>query len=209
MPDIEVFRLDPRSNQVEHTIKLHTGRPGTGSVQSYVAYSQGALWVSNPSVDAVWRVDPDGKTVTETIPRPVVPTFPGEGIAVGEGAVWVNGTDDVTRIDPSTNSTATIEVRNALGGVAAGEGGVWTVDGIDGTLWRIDLMREQAQRTIQVGDGPRGVAVGAGSVWVANSADGTVSRVNPSTNEVVNTIEVGGAPNGIAVGEGAVWVTVG
>jgi YVTN family beta-propeller protein len=83
------------------------------------------------------------------------------------------------------------------------------VDGLEGTLWRVDLMREQAQRTIPVGEGPRGVAVGAGSVWVANSTDGTVSRVDPNTNRVISTIEVGGTPDGAAVGEGMVWVTVG
>ena len=125
---------------------------------------------------------------------------------MGEGAVWVNGPDNVTRIEPDTNSSATIDVRHRLGGIAAGEGGVWTADSREGVLWRIDPVREAPVRTINVGAGSLGVAAGAGSVWVANSIDGTVSRIDPVTSEVVKTIEVGGTPRGVAVGEGFVWV---
>jgi YVTN family beta-propeller protein len=157
-------------------------------------------------VDVVWRVDPVAKAVTESIPRLTAPSNHGEGIAVGEGAVWVNG--PVTRIDLATNAPTPIDVPDALGGIAAGEGGVWTVDSFQGTLWRIDPQREVVTRTIDVGRAPLGVAVGAGSVWVANSSDGTVSRIDPTTNEVVETIEVGDTPRGVAVGEGFVWVAV-
>lgn len=176
---------------------------------SFIAYGDGSLWVVVGLDEVVWRIDPGPETVTTAIPRSIA-GFPyvGQGIAVGEGAVWVNGPDNVTRIEPDTNSSATIDVRHRLGGIAAGEGGVWTADSREGVLWRIDPVREAPVRTINVGAGSLGVAAGAGSVWVANSIDGTVSRIDPVTSEVVKTIEVGGTPRGVAVGEGFVWVTV-
>jgi YVTN family beta-propeller protein len=215
-PDNTVFRLDPGSNQVERLLELRSDCSVDLSAPSYIAYSDGSLWVANQDEDVLRRINPEGRAVEATIPLDAVSAASaGGGIAVGEGAVWVNRAASVVRVDPSTNEARTIDVPHEFGGIAAGEGGVWTADNAiasgrttGGTLWRIDPTVEAGVRTIKVGAGPLGVGTGAGSVWVANSAEGTVSRVDPGANEVVATIDVGGAPRGVAVGEGAVWVTV-
>jgi YVTN family beta-propeller protein len=211
-PDSTVFRLDRGSNTVEPALKLRSGpdcRPG-GSYTSYIAYGYGAVWVANEGENVVWRINPERSRVEKKIPFTAVGgDFSGEGIAVGEGAVWVNRANAVVRVDPDANSPTTINVRQFYGGIAAGEGAVWVADNERGTLWRIDPTLEVGVRTIEVGADPIGVGVGAGSVWVANSTSRTISRIDPLENEVVSTIEVGGTPRGVAVGEGAVWVTVG
>jgi YVTN family beta-propeller protein len=176
---------------------------------TYIAYGHDSLWVVNEGASVVWRIDPDVNAVEAKIPFSAEGGDFTGGIAVGEGAAWVNRSDSVVRVDPETNSATTIDVRRGwAGGIAAGEGGVLTVSSAEDTLWRIDPVREAAARTIGVGVWPLGVGVGAGSVWVANSTSGTVSRIGPARNEVTGTIEVGSTPRGVAVGEGLVWVTV-
>ena len=54
-------------------------RPGA------VAASADAVWVTNPDVGTVTRIDPDEQAIVDTIQVGENPT----GIAVGEGAVWV------------------------------------------------------------------------------------------------------------------------
>ncbi|MBD0329414.1 MAG: hypothetical protein ICV64_04850 [Thermoleophilia bacterium] len=215
-PHSTVFRLDPGLSRVEPVVTLRSECPSGDPRPSYVGYGAGSVWVANNREDIVWRVDPDEQAV-ETIPLDAKSADSGgEGIAVGEGAVWVNRADSVVRVDPGTNSTTRVDVRHEFGWIAAGEGAVWTAHnvlgpgrGAGGTLWRIDPRLDAAVTTIEVGTGPLGIGVGAGAVWVANSVDGTVSRVDPLDNEEEQTIEVGGTPRGVAVGEGAVWVTVG
>jgi YVTN family beta-propeller protein len=131
------------------------------------------------------------------------------GMAVGEGGVWVLG-DAVDRrllvIDPrTTRMRATIPLRFAPGGVAAGLGGVWVTAQLDDKVVRIDPRTNRIEATIRVGRAPWGVVVGEGAVWVANTIDGTVSRIDPGTNRVVATIPVGANPKELAVGDGSVW----
>jgi YVTN family beta-propeller protein len=215
-PDSTVYRLDPDSNHIESLAQLRSRCPPGEPRPSYIAYGEGSIWVANNREDLLWRIHPRRGAVQATIRLPGVSAdYAGEGIAVGEGAVWVNRAGSVVRIDPRTNSTSKIDIPLEFGWIAAGEGGVWTADNVilrpggpKGTLWRIDPALEAAVKAIEVGEGPRGVAVGAGSVWVVNGASGTVSRVDPLDNEVESTIDVGGTPRGVAVGEGTVWVTI-
>ena len=216
-PDDTVFRLDPRSNHIERLAKLPATCVTGESAPNYIAYAAGSLWVANIDDTTVFRIDAESGVVEATISTPPATTgaAAGAGIAVGEGAVWVNRHDAVVRIDPSTNAPTTIPVPHEFGGIAVGEGAVWTADnaipggGPDrGVLWRIDPTRDAATRTIRVGTGALGVAVGEGSVWVASSIAATVTRVDPANDAVDEAIVVGGTPRGVAVGEGAVWLTV-
>jgi YVTN family beta-propeller protein len=210
-PGTTVLRIELPSNTVERVLKLPPDCVESHLHQGFIAYYDDALWVGNTESSIVYRIDPEQEVVTAPIPRSqtYADNYPGAGIAGGEGAVWVNGGDYVTRVDPVADSASAIDVPHALGGIAAGEGGVWVASTLEGLLWRIDTRLEVADRSIPVGDGPLGVAVGGGSVWTADSFDGTVSRIDPAKNEVVRTIEVGNTPRGVAVGEGFLWVTVG
>lgn len=104
-----------------------------------------------------------------------------EGIAIGEGGVWVasthdggTGPGDIVRIDPQTG-----EIVDTI-----------PVGSLPGWEW-----------------GGGGIAVGQGSVWVlgAERIDGDiraiVQQIDPSTNSVVDVIELG-----MGSSAGDVWV---
>jgi YVTN family beta-propeller protein len=111
-------------------------------------------------------------------------------------------------LDPDSGElTATLDLEDRPGAVAASADAVWVANPDVGTITRIDPSEQEIRDTIRVGENPTGVAVGAGAVWVVNSGGPSVSRINAETSEVVDTIEVGNGPAGIAVDEEGVWVT--
>jgi len=121
------------------------------------------------------------------------------GLAVGEGGVWVVGSDDplsgrvkVVRIEPGSSEAEEDPV--ALDGtvttrLAAGLGSVWVTDSGSvlaatnergPTVSRIDPpARAVAGRPVPVGEGPTDIATGEGAVFVTSSGDGTVTRIEP------------------------------
>jgi streptogramin lyase len=70
----------------------------------------------------VWRISPDLGRLDRTFPvgdRPSAVTF-------GAGAVWVATVDGVvTRLDPNTGATSTINVGGAPASLAIADGLVW------------------------------------------------------------------------------------
>jgi YVTN family beta-propeller protein len=91
------------------------------------------------------------------------------------------------------------------GGLAIGEGAVWSLNPSIATLLRIDPKANSVVKQIPVafnGD----VAVGDGSIWLTNPEANTVHRMDPKTYKLSATIHVGKYPLGIAVTPRAVWV---
>ena len=91
--------------------------------------------MTDSEANNVTRIDPTG------LQTPIVVGNGPNGIAVGEGGVWVADSLDNTlvRIDPTTRSvTTTIAVGRSPTGVAVGAGSVWVADSGDGTVTRID-----------------------------------------------------------------------
>jgi serine/threonine-protein kinase len=112
-----VWRVDPTSRRVVHTIRLPF-------VPGGIAAGEGAVWVTSLLGDTVSRIDPATNRITATIPvgRGV------SGIAVGDGAVWVASAFDetVSLINPRARKvTATIPLDGVPKQIAAGPGGVW------------------------------------------------------------------------------------
>jgi len=141
-----------------------------------------------------------------------------DGIAVGEGAVWVaSGADDrVLRLDPRGGGiVAEIPIAAAPDarvaspyGIAIGYGSVWVTDAVSNTVSEIDPKLNAVTATIRVGSRPTRIAVGEHAVWVVDSGDGTVTRIDPRRRAAVATIRVGRVVTGVAAGLGAVWATV-
>jgi DNA-binding beta-propeller fold protein YncE len=142
-------------------------------------------------------------------------------LASGAHGVWVAGCPNVQQLDtsgPTPTFRATIQVpyadplsaanyREALAGMAQGEGAVWVIgDAADRRLWRIDPRRHRIEATIELGFPPGGVAAGAGAVWVTDELGDRVVRIDPATNRAVRAIPVGRGALGVAVGGGSVWV---
>ena len=92
--------------------------------------------------------------------------------------------------------------------IAAGDEGVWALDGDQPAVLQID------PRTNRVDGGSSwrrtdltGLAVGAGSVWATDLEAGVLWRIDPRPDPITRTIDVGFGVTAVAYGGGAVWVT--
>jgi hypothetical protein len=164
-------------------------------------------------------------TVAPAPPSPVVATIGTDGfshgMAAGAGALWVAGSDEVTRIDPATNG---VRARIPVGGtgsgpatLAVGAGAVWAPVAVPGALWGIDPGSNKVTARIPLGGplaGSVSVSAAGDSVWIASSADpgggaasdGRLLRVDPRRKRVVATIPLPAKPVAVAAVPGAAWV---
>jgi len=135
-------------------------------------------------------------------------------VAVGEGWVWVSGSNELDRVDPHTGRVAKRIRLPATGedaSIAFGFGSVWVTGGIDSRsagLFRINPTTGQVTsiRTPLAS----GVATGGGFVWVTHPTQdrGQLIRVDPATNHVAGApIVVGVGPGGVIAAAGFLWVT--
>jgi YVTN family beta-propeller protein len=139
-----VYRIDPATNTILTQIPI-TGATGPNGpsqtptpTPTAVAFGDGALWVANRLVPpeplglqrvrpalpgTVSRIDPRTNAVVATIP---VGRY-SVALAVDAGAVWVANRDSNTlsKIDPGTNTVATIKLGARPQGVTTGGGAVW------------------------------------------------------------------------------------
>jgi YVTN family beta-propeller protein len=150
----------------------------TGSAPAGLAIGESAVWVvTTIAVPTLFKIDSTTNRIIGV--RELGSSIPS-GVAAGKGAVWVaNLLDDtVIRIEPHLRGDsplshserldvmARIRVGRAPNDVAVGEGSVWVVNYLDGTLSRIDSATNAVTGTFKVGPYPDHVAVGEGSVWV-------------------------------------------
>jgi hypothetical protein len=159
-------------------------------------------------------------------PSPVVATVGTGGFSydmvAGAGAVWVVGSDEVTRIDPATNSVrARIPVAATGSGpaaVAVGAGAVWVPVAVPAALWGIDPGSNKVTARIPLGGPLRGsisVSAFGDTVWVAccgeagtgsTSSGGRLLRVDPRRKRVVADIHLPANPAAIAADANGAWV---
>src|SRR5579859_4177240 len=98
-----------------------------GFATGEVAYGKPYVWVAEPIANRVWAIDPRTGTVGGSVTVGAQP----DGIAVGDGAVWVSSADGtVSRIDPvHLRVVEQIQVGGTPAGIAVGDGALWvTVD---------------------------------------------------------------------------------
>jgi len=213
LDDRTITRIDPETRAVVKTFR--TQRP-----PGDIAAGAGALWLGTESgeSDLLERLDPATGDVTRRVRLPDNGVFPGDvpfqnwnwffpRIAVGAGAVWVINPDrTVSRIDPASGRRiATIDVDAVT--IAAGEEGVWFVNGDDTrSVTRIDPRANRPGRTIRVSTHSlSAIAVAAGSVWASSEADGVVWRIEPEPSPILRTIDVGVGVTYLTAGAGGVW----
>jgi streptogramin lyase len=131
------------------------------------------------------------------------------GIAVGQGRVWVTGSDvgTLSSIDPHTGVIKKITVEEDPNSVAVDpKGYVWVALLKANQVAWIDPRLHEIVDQRSVGSKPNTIAVGLGAAWVANSGDESVSRIDLHSHDVTTIEGVGAHASGIAVGLGSVWV---
>ncbi|MEA2221469.1 MAG: hypothetical protein QOJ35_4095 [Solirubrobacteraceae bacterium] len=201
------------SSRTMRPIRGATTTIGVPGMPVSVETGEGAIWVGvrkraprDGSGESLVRIDPN------TLTQESIPIAGGvQGIAVGEGAVWVSTTsrDSVVRVDPNDLSkTKEIPVGRGPNGLDVGEGAVWVADQDDDAVTRINP-RTYERKRIQLADSPTRVAVGGGSVWVTSRNGNRLLRIDPRTRVVRERIKTGLQPFALAVaGGGTVWLTL-
>ncbi len=149
-------------------------------------------------------LDPDSGRLVDAVPVGGVP----EGVSAATGAIWVTGgrRGALARIDPSSGRVSRTVVAGSPVAVAATDRDLWTVNGTDRFVHRIntDVNREVDQ--IEVGNQPVAITAGAGAVWVTSKVDNTLTRIDPRSGRATGTAEVGRGPAGLAISGRTVWV---
>ena len=168
-PNTTVVRIDPATVRSSPVANL-------GAATSTIAVGDGGVWVVNPQVDAVVRIDPSTNQVVTSIP-----VQNPDDLAVGAGGVWVTDPQDgtVLRIDPSTDQVvATATTPGIEGGIAIAGGAPWVNDTTDDTVLRIDPSTTQVSRAIRLSGPPNTVAGNATALWVTDGTDNTLTRIS-------------------------------
>jgi len=171
------------ASSADAPVKVHIGVHA-----SFVLSGGGSVWVTDPILNRVVRVDPANRIKA----RLAVPNYPF-GLAFGSGSLWVGSRfgSQVTRFNARTNKRqARIRVGSAPYALAHGAGAVWVTNENDGTVSRIGLRRNKVVKTIRVGGKPNGIAVAFGSVWVADYGRGRLIRLNPAKNTITGRISI-------------------
>jgi YVTN family beta-propeller protein len=180
------------------------------AVAAFLASRDGDSELAEPNTLAV--IDPASAELVATIPTGIEPA----DLAPDGDAVWVanHGDNSVTRVDVGElAATGTVPARTDIGGLAAGDGGVWLASSRATKLVRYDPS-VGSRRAFDLAANPEEfpdtalnpITVGAGSVWVGRSAGG-LARVDPKTGDVVSRVPVGNSPSGLDTGFGAVWLS--
>jgi YVTN family beta-propeller protein len=200
---LSLSRISPSFNEIAQTMPLGRAEEPFYAARWQVAAGHGSIWTVGPRFGTVLRIDPRPMRIVSRIDVDIQPAI----LAVGEGAVWVGGSQNVVkRINPRSNEVdRDWQMPNGPLAIATGAGAVWVTAAGEDVVARIDTVTETIT-TVQVGDFPTAVAVGHGSVWVANAGEGTVSRIDPETRTIVATIRLGASPETIAVTDRVVLV---
>ncbi len=207
---------DTPATRADDVVSIDKAAVATIELKGYpdwLEIAAGSVWVSNPGLGAIQRIDPATRKVVAEVKvnRPVA------AISAGFGSVWVASRGDkaIVRIDAKSNkitASVGVTVADSEGSLAAGAGGVWALTDRKGVLSRIDPKTNKVVARVRVKPFSYAAMAGFGSVWVTNTGkpkskdNGSVQRIDPKTNTVVATIEVRSQPRFLAVGEGAVWV---
>ena len=170
-----------------------------------------------PEPNTVARIDPSTNRFTTAVAVAELPN----GVAIGEGSVWVITQDRILyRIDPGSGRVIRTIGLGDTGiptGIAVGEGAVWVALGLDApgqSLLKISPKDYTIGPIAIEGSAVERVAVGDGAVWAVSGVDNFLSKIDPTTNSVakrvclgeLGDVCIGHQPVALAFSEGTLWV---
>ena len=123
--------------------------------------------------------------------------------------MWATTQSALYRIDPITARVIGRTEITGSTGLAVGDGAVWVVDDLTGTLTAFEESDGSERDSVTLPGSLDGVVAGGGSVWVLDREAGVVSVVDPDTLTVLDTVRVGGDERDMVFGGGAVWLADG
>src|SRR6266542_3244979 len=144
-----------------------------------------------------------------------------QGLAFGDGSLWVAAGDRLMRVDPSTDQVlASITIAagdSGPAGVAYGAGAVWLPVAVPGSVWRVDPATNKVVAKIPLGEslaGFIGVSAADNAVWVSSGEQqdgqrgGVLIRLDPRRNRVAARVPLPGVPSDVAAARDSVWVAM-
>jgi DNA-binding beta-propeller fold protein YncE len=178
-----------------------------------VAVGAGSVWLLSDSSGVLSRIDPR----TDSVVARITVAAHSYAAVFGFDAVWITNTGargstgrgSVQRIDPRTNTVvATIPVGPTPRFLAAGAGGVWTLNQGDGTVSRIDPATNRQVATIDAGvpGGGGDIAAGANRVWIRASKI-LLQVVDPATNQIIARFGPPSGSGAVRASDAGVWIT--
>jgi DNA-binding SARP family transcriptional activator/streptogramin lyase len=211
---LSVLEVGPELAEVRNRIELESRESVFSDSLASVKLTigQGAVWALERASGQVTRIDPETGT----------PKVLAEGvgasssIAVDPSAVWLGGSNGVTKLGLSTGfelGRAPVDqvVGSVTTSIAVGHDAVWFVGDSSARLWRIDPLSANAsvEDWIPIAADPTAVAVEKDeAVWVGGRSVNSLWRVDPKTNEG-ETIPLGASSGGLVADFGRIWTSPG
>jgi virginiamycin B lyase len=207
--DASLYRIDLKATRV--TARIATGLADPKGELS-LAVGAGSVWLLTDEGGVLSRVDPQTNQVSTRIkvaPYSYAAVFGFDRVWITNTGKVGSGNGFVQRVDPGINRViATIPVGPTPRFLAAGEGGVWTLNQGDGSVSRIDPLSNTVVATIAAGvDGAGGdIATGGGAVWV-RAGKVLLSVIRPETNREVERLGPPAGSGAVRVAGKFIWVT--
>ncbi len=176
--------------------------------EASVGAGEGAVWIIVGGVArTLVRVSPVANAVTGTFSMPAGAT----AVRAGFGAIWITipKKNILLRVNSADGTVATeIPVGGQPQFLAVGEGAVWVMNQLDGTISRVDPTTNTVVATVDFGEPIDGgdIAVGGGSVWVRGSRT-LLARIDPATNTIADRYIPRVGSGSVAADDSAVWIT--
>ena len=177
------------SGLVEYDLRVHQESPVIAEYRIVhgthrfglvgIAYGAGSLWVASHEENEIVRVDPRTGKVQARIPVRL-PSW----LAYGDGSLWTTSdVDGVERIDPETNTVATVaRLPEPIDEVRVGGGFAWATNAPKGVVYKIEPSGQIAA-TYDTGDGAHEPSFSAGKLWVSNADAGTLTSIDAASGE--------------------------
>ncbi len=190
--EVTLHRIAPTSGRTVAEI------PITPRVRD-IAFGRSAIHVLTREGE-ILEIDPVRNVIVDSDPVRLA-TVPDALAAVG-GALWICECEHgrITRFDPEADSvlgTHEFEQRGFVlpdprqasqGPVSVSERSVWLLDGVNGTLTRLDASTGEAGRPVGIPRGVEGYDFGIGSLWLA--AGEAVHRIDTDTGHTRAIIDM-------------------
>jgi hypothetical protein len=195
--------------------KVRTLNPRVRVLAGEPALYRGSLWIGGFG-ESLYRLRANSGVVQRTYALQGHP-FAIDKVAAGVGSVWAytdGSGEDNPRLYKLTPVPGRLGVEEAIlpldrpaTDLAAGLGGVWTVDAGGTVTWH-DPATGGSSRPIRIPGGAQSIALSQDAVWVT-TGDNTAVRIDPITYKRVGApISLPGEPSAIAANE-SVWVVAG
>jgi serine/threonine protein kinase/DNA-binding beta-propeller fold protein YncE len=209
----DLYRIEPTTNGVRKLASLpHRALPVHLLFIHTVAIGDGGVWVALKTREGQGLILGYDQQTGNEVRRVLLPE-PPDGLAFGEGSLWIRSNApvgaSVARIDPRTGEEITRIPLSSADALAVGEGAVWVSDSSDNVVVKIDpATNTLAGQVAGEFSAPQTIEVGEGRVWVLNQNTCSVARIDPGTSHVVVTIPIPVRTQDATIADGreGVWV---